>query len=373
MPPSDFSSERKSEAHSLRLCRLEHLKQMVGDFRRDARSIVVDSKNGLLAFSVDPDDDLPLSIPPLRSRVDRIGHEIVERLLDGDSVGSDRGRGGRRLYREGDAPRKRFISIQRCYLPGDLADVGRLQLQFPTRNEVPDSFDDAPRLLRLRISLCQNARDGGNRLAAVEHATRAVDIGRQRRKRLADFMGESDGHPRRRRVCRHPGQFQLLLSQQLRRLLPFRNDRTKQLPRRRQNEHQSLKYVEITVGDLKMRERGDQRQLRYEQRHGHGSIAVVYADPKNRKKKQVEQISVPRVAGAEQDERYDAQADDQRGRQMLAQGPLPPTPIRNDIMNRRRGGQDDYHSDGVSDPKITRGVVNLRRGDRTGKIQHSAV
>ena len=217
-----------------------------------------------------------------------------------------------------DAPRSRFIQIQRCYLPGDLADVGRLQLQFPTRDEVPDSFDDAPRLLRLRLGLCQSARNSGRRLAAIEHATRAVDIGRQRRKRLTDFMGESHGHPGRRRVRRHPRQFRLLFSQQLRRLFPFRDDGAQQLPRRRQNEHQSLKYVEITVVDLKMRKCGDQHQLRCEQRHGHGRIAVVYADPKNRKKKQVEKISVPRVAGAEQDERYDAQADDQRGRQMLA-------------------------------------------------------
>ena len=98
-------------------------------------------------------------------------------------------------------------------------------------------------------------------------------------------MGESNGHPRRRRVRGHPRQFRLLLSQQLRRLFPFRNDRAKQLPRRRQNEHQSLKYVEITVVDLKMRERGDQHQLCCQQRHGHGRIAVVYADPEYRKEK----------------------------------------------------------------------------------------
>src|ERR1700722_1000460 len=100
MPQSDFSSEQKPEAHSLRLRRLEHLKKMVGDFRRDAHSIVVDSKDGLLAVSVDPYDDLPLGISALRSRVDRIGHEIVERLLDGDSVGCYGRRGGRRLDRE---------------------------------------------------------------------------------------------------------------------------------------------------------------------------------------------------------------------------------------------------------------------------------
>src|ERR1700722_16706978 len=105
MPPSDFSSEQKSEAHSLRLRRLEHLKKMVGDFRRDAQSIVVDSKDGLVAVSVDPDDDLPLGVSALRSRVDRIGHKIVERLLDGDAVGCDGRRGYQRLDHESDAPR----------------------------------------------------------------------------------------------------------------------------------------------------------------------------------------------------------------------------------------------------------------------------
>ena len=271
-------------------------KQVVGDFRRDASSIVVDQKHGRIVLPGDPDYDLPLSVPAFGSRVDRIGYEIVERLLDGDSVGSDGGQGGRRLDRESDASRSRLVPIQRTYLPGDLSEIRRLQLQFPAGDEVPDTFDYPPGLLRFRLGFRQNSRDGGGRLGVVEHAARAVNIGRQRGKRLADLMGESHGHRRRCRVRRYSGQFRLLFSQQLRRLFSFRDDRAKQLAGGREDKHQCLEYVEIPVVDLKMRERADQNQLREQQGRSHGRIAVVYADPKYRKKKQVEQIPVRRIS-----------------------------------------------------------------------------
>src|SRR5271156_1973514 len=115
MTTSDFLRERKPEPHSLRLRGLEHFKQMIDDFRRDALSVVVDPKNRFLVVSGDPDDDPPSSFPTFGSRIDRIGHEIVERLLDGDSVGDDGGQGRRRLDSESDAPGSRLVLIQRSY------------------------------------------------------------------------------------------------------------------------------------------------------------------------------------------------------------------------------------------------------------------
>src|SRR6202046_2773787 len=102
---------------------------MIDDFRRDARSVVIDPKNSFLPVLGYLDDDPPSSFPALGSRIDRIGHEIVERLLDGDSVGDDGGQGRRRLDSESDAPGSRLVLIQRSYLLGDLADIGGLQLQ----------------------------------------------------------------------------------------------------------------------------------------------------------------------------------------------------------------------------------------------------
>ena len=224
MPPSDFLGKRKPKPHSLGLRGLEHFKQMVGDFWRDAGSVVVNQKNGFLTVSRDPDDDPPSSLLALGSRIDRIGHEIVERLLDGDSVGDDGGQGRGRLDSKSDAPSSRLVLIQRSYLLGDLADIGGLQLQFAARDEIADSFDDAPRLLRLRLGFGQDVRDRRRRLATVEHATRAVNIRRQRRKRLADLMGERHGHRRRSRMRRHSRKFRLLFSEQPRCASPFRDD-----------------------------------------------------------------------------------------------------------------------------------------------------
>src|ERR1700730_18608341 len=89
----DLLAEMQTEPHSVCLRSLIGLEHAIRHLRSHTRTVVFNLHDDSVAARGDAYDHTPARVRPLRGRVDRVGDEIVQNLLDLDSVRSTSGTG----------------------------------------------------------------------------------------------------------------------------------------------------------------------------------------------------------------------------------------------------------------------------------------
>src|SRR6202035_5255968 len=136
----NLQAQRQTEPHSSRLRSLVGLEQSVHHLRCDAGTIVFDLDDDAFAAPGDAHDHKSACVRALRSRVNRVGDEVVQNLLDLDPVRPHKRDSANVLNLDMNAACGCLLSAKRPDLQGEIRQIQRLQVQFAARDEIPDAL-----------------------------------------------------------------------------------------------------------------------------------------------------------------------------------------------------------------------------------------